>query len=87
MRLRPADGVTAYVLADGRLELHLKSSAYHCGPARAAMWLALLQNGGDQGAAADMLAELWDIDPVNMRADVTLWTREMCDAGLLRIEY
>jgi hypothetical protein len=85
VRARPSPEVTVSLSDDGHLMLHSAATGswHQCGPVGAAMWIALQQNDGDCAAAADMLAEVWAIDPVNMRADLELWVAELCDAGLL----
>jgi hypothetical protein len=87
VRARPGPGVTVRVLEDGCLELHAAETGtqYRCSRIGAAMWIALRQHDGRCDAAADMLAELWGTDPVNMRADIEVWIAEMCDAGLMRL--
>ena len=76
------------MLEDGHLEFLLGDTGrrIRCGRIGAAVWMALRQHEGQCAAAADMLAELWDIDPVNMRAEVDIWVEEWCDAGLVRVE-
>ncbi|MFE9767972.1 PqqD family peptide modification chaperone [Streptomyces sp. NPDC005808] len=88
MRVRPMPGVSvASVDATGRLELLTEtavgSGRYRCSPVGTAMWIALRRNEGDTGAAAHMLAELWNTAPENARADLDIWIEEMRDAGLL----
>ncbi|MFB8392620.1 PqqD family protein [Streptomyces yangpuensis] len=91
MRIRPTPGVqVASVDADGRLELRADSGdgphLYRCGPVATAMWIALRRNDGDAGAAASLLAQMWDIEPDHARADLDIWVEDMRDAGLLRAE-
>ncbi|WP_415954480.1 PqqD family peptide modification chaperone [Streptomyces sp. KLOTTS4A1] len=78
------------VNADGCLELLVESvtgsARYRCGPMGAAMWIALRRHDGDSGAAADILADMWNTDPVNARADLEIWVEEMRDAGLICAE-
>ncbi len=91
MRFRPMPGVSvSSVNADGCLELLVESvtgsARYRCGPMGAAMWIALRRHDGDSGAAADILADMWNTDPVNARADLEIWVEEMRDAGLICAE-
>ncbi|MFD7490939.1 PqqD family peptide modification chaperone [Streptomyces sp. NPDC059832] len=91
MLVRPMPGVSvASVDATGRLELLAESAVgtmrYRCGPVGTAMWIALRQHEGDTGAAARLLAELWNTAPENARADLDIWVEEMRDAGLMCAE-
>ncbi|MFF6995242.1 PqqD family protein [Streptomyces sp. NPDC008313] len=88
MPIRPEPGVTAVVLENGDLELHSLHSGVRisCGPVNTAMWLALRQHDGHLEAAADLLAALWDLDPLYMRSDLDVWVGELGDAGLVRNE-
>lgn len=85
MSVHAVTGVTAKVLPDGRLRLRSRRTGVvvHCPPRQAAMWIALSQHNGDQTAAADMLAGVWDVAPAAMRADFHLWIDEMRSASLL----
>lgn len=82
---RPVPSVDVTVLADGGLELACpgRGDRYRCGPVGAAMWIALCQNKWEAGAAARALAVVWDVDPVNMRAELDIWVGELFDAGLV----
>jgi len=86
--IRPETGVTAVVLENGHLELHSQhSGTYTCwGPVNTAMWLALRQHDGHLEAAAELLASLWDVDPLYMLSDLDVWVSELGDAGLVRNE-
>jgi hypothetical protein len=91
VRIRPTPGVrVASVDADGRLHLRAGpgdgADLFRCGPVATAMWIALRRNDGDAGAAARLLAEMWDTEPDNARADLDIWVEEMRDAGLLHTE-
>ncbi|MFK4106881.1 PqqD family protein [Streptomyces sp. NPDC019531] len=50
------------------------------------MWIALRQCDGDRDAAARTLADAWEVDQANARADLELWVGEMCALGLLEDE-
>lgn len=89
MRVRPVPGLTVGVDADGHLDVVVHTvppRRLRCGPVGTAMWLALRQHDGDVGAAARMLAALWDTAPANARADLDIWVEELRDAGLVRAE-
>jgi hypothetical protein len=86
VRVRPVPGLRVSVDADGRLDVTAPSRHVRCGPVGTAMWIALRQHDGDVGAAARMLASLWDTEPANARADLDIWVEEMRDAGLVRSE-
>ncbi|MGW1506157.1 PqqD family protein [Streptomyces mirabilis] len=88
MAIRPEPGVTAVVLENGYLELHSQHSGTRicCGPVNTAMWIAIRQHDGQLDAAADLLATLWDVDPLYMRSDLDVWVSELGDAGLVRNE-
>jgi rhodanese-related sulfurtransferase len=83
---QPEPWIEAAVLADGVLELssRLGGDRFRCGPAGTAMWIALCQSGWQVEAAAGALAEAWQADRENMRAELDIWVGELCDAGLLR---
>jgi len=86
--IRPASGVTVKLLDNGSLELYSPQTAkrFQCNRVGTAMWIALRQHDGQPGAAAEMLAELWQTDPANTRADLDVWVDELTDAGLLLAE-
>jgi hypothetical protein len=88
MPVRPEPGLMVTVLADGYLELFSERTGtrFRCGPVGTAMWIALRQHDGNLDAAADMLAELWDRKPENMRADMEVWIDELRDVGLVHNE-
>lgn len=79
-------GVTATVSASGCLELFSELSwvRFRSGPTGAAMWIALRRHNDDPDLAADMLAELWDVDRDAMRNCLRAWVAELCEAGLVR---
>jgi hypothetical protein len=73
--------------ADGQMEI-LATTAdgiarFSSGPVGTAMWIALRQHDGDMAAAAHGLAQVWGLEPVNVRADLEVWVNEMRDAGLV----
>ncbi|AEV86974.1 hypothetical protein ACWT_5955 [Actinoplanes sp. SE50] len=85
MRTTPAPGVTSRILENGHLELFVGDTGRRLqwGRVSAAVWIALRQHRGQCTAAADMLADLWDIDRINMRTEVEIRVDEWCDAGLM----
>ncbi|WP_447002594.1 hypothetical protein ACRAKI_23125 [Saccharothrix isguenensis] len=85
MRVRPAAGVKVDILRDGRLGLRStrRPALTYRSPVEAAMWIALSQHQGDTYAAADMLAAVWEKDPVAVRADIHIWCHHMLTAGYL----
>jgi len=80
-----APGVTPRMLPTGQLELisSITGGQVRCEPAGAAMWIALNQYAGHLDRAADMLAVLWDEDPLRTHADMTAWAGRLCAAGML----
>jgi hypothetical protein len=83
--VRPADGVTADIGADGFLELFSQETGkrYRCGPVAAAMWIALRQNDDRPDLAAALLAELWQLSPESVRSDMDLWLAALRNVGLV----
>jgi len=88
MLVRTTPGVIPTVFPDGNLELAcaVTGERVRCGPAGAAMWIALRQHSGQLDNAAGMLAELWGRDPRHTRAEMAAWARRLCDAGMLECE-
>ena len=88
MVIRTAPGVTQELLPSGHLELVCTFTGRHmrCDPSQAAMWIALMQHAGRLDRAAEMLAGIWDADPVDTRTEMVIWAGGLCDAGLLRAE-
>lgn len=82
---RPEPWVDAALLPDGGLELssRLGGDVFRCAPAAAAMWIALCQHDWRADDAAGTLADAWQVDEANMRADLDILIAELCDAGLL----
>ncbi|MFH8447319.1 PqqD family protein [Streptomyces sp. NPDC018026] len=85
MAILPNPDVTAVVLEDGCLELHSQQSEkpIRCAPVNTAMWIAMRQHGGHLDTVADLLADLWDVDPGLVRSDLDLWVSELGNAGLV----
>ncbi|MFE0021047.1 hypothetical protein [Amycolatopsis sp. NPDC059021] len=88
MLVRTTPGVTPTVLPDGNLELAcaVTGERVRCGPAGAAMWIALQQHAGRLDHAARTLAGVWGRDPGRTRAEMAAWARRLCDAGLLECD-
>ncbi|MFE2477545.1 hypothetical protein [Streptomyces sp. NRRL F-2747] len=88
MRILPGDGVTSTALVNGQMDLRSKGdeSGFRCSPVGAAMWVALRHNDGFLELAADSLAEVWETDTTKVKTAMTVWSRKMIEAGLLRLE-
>lgn len=88
VRVRARPEILVTVGEYGALWLYNEQTAveYQCEPAAAAMWLMLIQNAGDSGAAATTLARIWDTEPAYVRAAMELLIEELCAAGMLSIE-
>jgi hypothetical protein len=89
VRTTPAPGVTSRILENGHLEIVVDGSgrSRQWGRVSAAVWIALRQHRGQCVDAADMLADLWNIDRINMRTEVEIRVEEWCDAGLMRRQH
>jgi hypothetical protein len=88
MLIEPETGVVPTLSRNGRLELFRPATGarFRCCPVGAAVWIALCQHQGRPEAAAEMLAEIWQVDPRRTHGDVCFWAVEFSDAGLVRIE-
>jgi hypothetical protein len=80
--------MVAAVSADGHLALFYPSTGRSLllPPIDAARWIALMQCWGDVQATATSLARMWQLDPVNVAADLELWVNELLEHGFLSIE-
>jgi len=85
--LLPVAAVIVSVSPAGYVELGLPSRrrSWRCDGLGSAMWIALRQCDGRIGVASEMLAEIWRLDPVDVRCAMNSWAAELCDAGFLRL--
>jgi hypothetical protein len=85
MSMQTAPGVTQRMLPNGHLELFCQETRRQvaCEPIAAAMWIALKQHNGELDKAAEMLARLWQTDPMNTRDDLIVLAGTLCAVGLL----
>lgn len=84
--IRSAPDVRTTLLDNGCLELISDTTGrrYFCQPIRTAMWISLQNHDGMLDRAARRLADAWRADEDAVRADMSRWIDELCDAGLLR---
>lgn len=85
MRCEPTPEVSATVAEDGELVLSsAEAGEVWYAPDATAIWVALRQHGGDPEAAANRLAEVWEVKPVRVFSWIMDLVWEWCDAGVMK---